>query len=960
MTNTYYAYVSYTYNGGDRIFTIPFSYIRKEDIKVFINGEETTNFTFNTTSQISITDTLTVGNKIEIKRDSDVENRMVVFTNTSIMNKDNQNLAHQQTFNVVQEVHDDLALYTKDVEDIFPMLEKAYEHIDAIEGVYENRDAVTTVADDLNDDDSNIKTVASNISNVNKVGTIDGDVTKVADIDSYIPRVAVMDDEISTIAQTSNIEKIAIVGADLGSQSSKIITVANDIKTGGTNYTNTVAANISNVNAVGGNISNVNAVANNATNINAVNSNKTNIDAVAGNATNINAVNSNKTNINTVANSSSNINTVAGNISNVNSCASNITAINNAVTSAASASASATTATAQANKAEQQANLAKRYAEETHGASDVTIANLRASSAYLNYEYPQTDAEGLADVTSYAHSTFDLSKFTVVGSPTITNDGIASGFGLYNYLYSSVSLTNQFELKGSFKTSPDDVNTGKGVFALTNNYNASPTYYLAFNVHQLTGGVALFGKNNGTDYSIDYVTTVNYQDGQEHFYTVSYDGTTIKLVIDGNTVINKTYDLSAVISHIQYVTIGAIHGARYFRGSIDLKQFSITVDGVPVFSGNQTGIDAIKPDDYTVVGTPTISADGIASGFSASNYLTTTENINLTTSQSVKMKFHFKTLSDVSTRQMILMSNTYNQFSLELWGGNLRLSCGKNNIWVSDNPLIINSSVQANTDYYLVFDFTSSGVQYAWSTDNSNWTTGTNATYTFLPDVYDMELRVGLTRNASLPFSGSIDLNSFKIYVNGDLVYQPCLKIPYTLSKTGSKIVDSAYRDRVNDMYEQFGYANYFTLSDVDFTVPQGNLYGMINPDGFDREWQAVSTEESDPTDGLINSSSANGIYTVDLSNILPKDNYKYECIFSTQGSVSSGEGLITIYSYFGDSKTSDYVFLHYEHLTTKNSFSQYTGIVGTARQLRIRIGADSSVSQNTKLQYYRRLGTNR
>ena len=58
-----------------------------------------------------------------------------------------------------------------------------------------------------------------------------------------------------------------------------------------------------------------------------------------------------------------------------------------------------------------------------------------------------------------------------------------------------------------------------------------------------------------------------------------------------------------------------------FKGSIDLKQFSITVDGKEVFSGNKTGLDVIKPDNYTVVGSPVISDDGVASGFSASNRL---------------------------------------------------------------------------------------------------------------------------------------------------------------------------------------------------------------------------------------------------------------------------------------------------------------------------------------------------
>jgi len=79
-------------------------------------------------------------------------------------------------------------------------------------------------------------------------------------------------------------------------------------------------------------------------------------------------------------------------------------------------------------------------------------------------------------------------------------------------------------------------------------------------------------------------------------------------------------------------------------------------------------------------------------------------------------------------------------------------------------------------------------------------------------------------------FAGSIDLNSFKIYVDGNLVYQPCLKVPYTESKTGSKISDMAYLPRIQSMYEQFGVAPYYTINETaqTFTLPQGEIYGMF------------------------------------------------------------------------------------------------------------------------------------
>ena len=64
----YYARRDYVYSSGDRYFSIPFSYIDKEHIHVFINEEETENFTFLNDSQVSITPTLTAGDVVSVRR----------------------------------------------------------------------------------------------------------------------------------------------------------------------------------------------------------------------------------------------------------------------------------------------------------------------------------------------------------------------------------------------------------------------------------------------------------------------------------------------------------------------------------------------------------------------------------------------------------------------------------------------------------------------------------------------------------------------------------------------------------------------------------------------------------------------------------------------------------------------------------------------------------------------------
>ena len=114
---TYYAHKEYIYTTGDAIFSIPFSYINKEHIGVSINGEGTSNYTYLNSSQIQILDTLEAGDVVSITRNTPIDNKMVVFSDTSILNKDVQNLAEDQLFNAIQEIYDKNIVFKNDLED---------------------------------------------------------------------------------------------------------------------------------------------------------------------------------------------------------------------------------------------------------------------------------------------------------------------------------------------------------------------------------------------------------------------------------------------------------------------------------------------------------------------------------------------------------------------------------------------------------------------------------------------------------------------------------------------------------------------------------------------------------------------------------------------------------------------------------------------------------------------------
>ena len=447
-------------------------------------------------------------------------------------------------------------------------------------------------------------------------------------------------------------------------------------------------------------------------------------------------------------------------------------------------------------------------------------ARLHALKSYADKGELLTDAEGLADVKNYAHSTFDKSKFTVVGSPMIKNDGIASGFSNANYIYiSDFDVSKPWKINLSFTTA-SNVSTLQYIFRST----ATPFgLQMIVNDNELWMG---FNTAGGV-----LALTHNASANTNYTGYIEWTGTQYNFALNGTV---QTVSSSNALAVTGDYNLGAYYGdTGAFLGSIDLKGVNIIVDGIPVFSGNKTGIDTIKPDDYQVVGTPTISADGIASGFSDSNYLTTTfptVNTPASTTTIVEIYGRFKVNSLPANRgyiQGVTVQNQTQPCCFIKSDGILGFSLyGATEIFTS-------SAITLNTDidYHFILDSERKWKVYWKYASTETWTDlgyldwGLGQTVALSGTMY-------LGRNIdgnSQPFTtGSIDLNAFKIYVAGNLIYQPCLKIPYTQSKTGSKIVSSPYRDRVSDMYNQFGYAPYYTLSDTNFTLPQGELYGLI------------------------------------------------------------------------------------------------------------------------------------
>lgn len=243
------------------------------------------------------------------------------------------------------------------------------------------------------------------------------------------------------------------------------------------------------------------------------------------------------------------------------------------------------------------------------------------------------------------------------------------------------------------------------------------------------------------------------------------------------------------------------------------------------------------PSKITIVGTPNITNDGVASNFT-NNSCINAATLDLTDAATLKIIAKFKTP----------LASEKENFS-PVWylqGAGIYLGFWGNNIGIINTFGTQTAGVfpyKENTVFEYTFKFNLSNFTYSCSIKEEN---ATGEIKLGEQDAFNLStaslLQLGIW--GAHPFvGGEIYLRDFAVKVDGKEVYN-CLKtgtdtvlinsqsveIPYCEAITGAKVVDAAYRDRVQDWYEQSGKGNYYTIDEdnENFTLPMGDLYGML------------------------------------------------------------------------------------------------------------------------------------
>ena len=458
-------------------------------------------------------------------------------------------------------------------------------------------------------------------------------------------------------------------------------------------------------------------------------------------------------------------------------------------------------------------------------------SRLHALKSYEDNGENLTDAEGYLDVLNYAHSHFYSSSFTSVGTPVVTSDGIASSLGSGNYLTTSaLDFSGTFQISAEFTLTSTPANDNYIFSTLSGRYFAVA----------VTNALKITGKyGNGSSWA-QYNTTYTCALNTKYYLKLKYDKTNFYIYISTDNIsysliaqepITETYPSSESLA-IGVLGINASNTS--FAGTIDLKYFAGKANNIPVFSGNGISNNTYSFNVFKTVGSPSI-VDNVASSLSTSNYLTIDKEFidKLVGCDKFKLVMRFKTGSNLGSGGLVIgYGNNISGGTFSLWVE----STGVTPIVFLDNSgtASLNSigsvtkTINTNTDYEVYFS--KNGTSYDFGIRALSESTFTqSAGITNTKTIYSNTQTIG-----RVGILDSINLKYFQIYAEDDLILQSYLEIPYTWSKTGSKVVDAYYKDRLGYLYLQTGSAPYYMIDEENtaFALPYGEIYGMIRSAG--------------------------------------------------------------------------------------------------------------------------------
>ena len=228
---------------------------------------------------------------------------------------------------------------------------------------------------------------------------------------------------------------------------------------------------------------------------------------------------------------------------------------------------------------------ATKYGEENRNYG----YNCQGSAAYHELVF-KNRRQGLETVVT-TEEVFDQSKFNIIGSPTITNDGIASGFSSSSYVkVTNVDLSGLFHIKQKYTT-----NATLDAAQMIMSTATTRGFVLATDNNILW----LLLSSDGSNFDIaNKRSTLTLSPNTTYDIDLYFDGSKYYVDINGTNYIEVTSSLKIYNAQSRDIDLGFwfSNSNAYQKGSIDLKQFLVIVNDEVIFKGTKEVKAEIQTD----------------------------------------------------------------------------------------------------------------------------------------------------------------------------------------------------------------------------------------------------------------------------------------------------------------------------------------------------------------------------
>lgn len=187
------------------------------------------------------------------------------------------------------------------------------------------------------------------------------------------------------------------------------------------------------------------------------------------------------------------------------------------------------------------------------------------------------------------YTTFNKGYIATIGTPTMTELGVISNCGDYDYFLTpsiDVTTADSWEMRFTYTPSGKTPTTAIGLFG-SNWLNVSFT-----TANKITATVNYSGG------SLTLTSTGTFNNDDKIFCKIRYDSTGYKLYASVNHFdygTAATNSQTAKAASAQALKLGNVSARSYLsQGSIDMKYFEFDINGANVQNYKQTGIDTIK------------------------------------------------------------------------------------------------------------------------------------------------------------------------------------------------------------------------------------------------------------------------------------------------------------------------------------------------------------------------------